>query len=88
MLGLMESGIWDVVTEDCEKPGNARKRTKFVKDKAKAAYIIKPDVSDALFLHIEDDNNPESCWTTLGQDIVRIRTPLTEVRSVSCSKKG
>lgn len=77
MLELIESGIWDVVSGDRDPPNNARERTKLAKDKAKAAWIIKSDVSDALFLRIENDNDPETCWNTLreissqtGQDVV------------------
>lgn len=77
MLELMESGIWDVVSGDREPPNNARERTKLAKDKAKVAWIIKSDVSDALFLRIENDNDPKTCWNTLreessqtGQDVV------------------
>ena len=77
MLELMELGIWDVVSEYRDAPNNARERTKLAKDKAKAAWIIKSDVSNALFLRIENDNDPETCWNTLretssqtGQDVV------------------
>lgn len=77
MLELMDSGIWDVVSGDRDPPTRARERTKLAKDKAKAAWIIKSDVSDALFLRIENDNDPETCWNTLreissqtGQDVV------------------
>ena len=73
----MESGIWDVVSRDRDSPNNTCERTKLNKDKAKAAWIIKSDISDALFLQVENDNNPETCWNTLqetssqiGQDIV------------------
>lgn len=77
MLELMESGIWDVVSGERDPPNNARERTKLAKDTAKAALIIKSDVSDALFLRIENDNDPSTCWNTLretssqtGQDVV------------------
>ena len=67
MRELMESGIWDVGSGDRDPPNNACSRTKLAKDKAKAAGIIKSDISDALFLRIENDNDPETCWNTLGE---------------------
>lgn len=59
ILELMESRITDVVSGDRGPPNNARRRTKLAQDKAKVAWIIKSDVSDALFLRIQDDNDPK-----------------------------
>ena len=67
MLELMESRIGDVVSRDRDPTNNARKRTKLAKDKAKATWIIKFDISDAFFLRIENDNDPETCWNTLRE---------------------
>ena len=73
----MELWIWDVVSGDRDPPNNTRKQTKLAKDKAKAAWIIKFNVSNAFFFWIKNDNNPETCWNTLqetssqtGQDVV------------------
>lgn len=73
----MKSKIWDIVSKNWDLPNNARKWTKLAKNKAKAAWIIKSDVSDAFFLWIKNNNNLKICWNTLrktsfqiGQDIV------------------
>lgn len=79
MRELMESVIWDVVSGDRDPPNNACSRTKLAKDKAKAAGIIKSDISDALFLRIENDNDPETCWNTLGETASRpVKTLFSE----------
>lgn len=65
MLKLIESKIWDVVSGQQDQPNNACEQTKLAKDIAKAALIIKSDILDALFLQIENNNNPPTCWNTL-----------------------
>ncbi len=49
LLELMESGIYDIVIGGQYPPNNACKRMKLAKDKPRAAWIIKSDVSDAFF---------------------------------------